>query len=512
MRNILTVLPSLRRVRGAARSVVSDPADPKAISLGLSVVALLLTGCATPSLSPGAREYDWGPVASRLNDPAGGTHQKALGPVLERATDTNGLSFWAVRPFASGGDEKDEHAAGEALWPLMFSWDLQNNHSVRVLTSFYTDFDKTNPNSRWQWLCFPFWYQGRDTNGNNYAACFPFGGTIRQFAWQDKVTFFLWPLYIHNIQKGEDSYHVLWPVFCRENNERNDRFRLWPLYGWNIRRGDYEKHFCLWPLVSWAHYDRPGAIGYGYLIFPLFGHIKRENQEAWMALPPFFKYATSAQQTLGYAPWPFIQWATGDIEKFDVWPVWGYKNVGHIHGGFYLWPLGWWRHLERPGETVHRHTFAPFWISESAWSAAKPPPPTATPAPPPATNCVTRYWHFWPFCVYERVGDQARFRTLKLWPMQHSAMIEREYAPIWTLYQHTRAGANSSDELLWGLVRRSNRGTDQGHFSLFPLVEWDHDDRGNGTLDWNLLKGLIGYKNDGTNSAIRLLWFGRIAL
>ncbi len=488
---------------------------------GLAAAALLLAGCASPGAPGSAREFDWGPIASRLQDPAGGMHLKALGPVYERANDTNGLSCWAVRPFASGGDEKDEHASREALWPLMFSWDLENSHSVRVLTSFYTDFDKTDPQARWQWWCFPFWFQGRDSFGTNYAACFPLGGTIRQFAFQDEVFFALWPLYIHNVQKGEHSYHVLWPIFCRENNERNDRFRIWPLYGWNIRRGDFDKQFCLWPIVSWARYDRPGVSGYGYLVFPLFGHIKRENQEDWMLLPPFFKYGTSAHQTLGYAPWPFIQWASGDVEKFYAFPFWGYKTVGHIHSGFYAWPLGWWRNMERPDGKVYRYTFAPVWYSESTWKAAKPPregerprepQQVLAPPPPPATNCVVRYWHFWPLCDYERIDAQSRFRALKLWPMRHSAMIEREFAPIWTLYQHTRAGENSSDELLWGLVRRQNRGDEASRFSLFPLVEWGHDDKAAGTSSWNLLKGLVGYEREGTNANLRLLWFIKLGL
>jgi hypothetical protein len=482
----------------------------------LLLCGALLAGCATPGAPGSAREFDWGPIASRLQDPAGGTHFKALGPVYERASDTNGLSCWAVRPLASAGDEKNEHSSGEALWPLMFSWDLENSHSVRVLTSFYTDFDKTNPKARWQWWCFPFWYQGRDSGGTNYMAFFPLGGTIRQFAWQDEVFFVLWPLYVHNVQKGLDSYHVLWPIFCRENNERNDRFRVWPLYGWNIRRGDFDKRFCCWPLVSWARYDRPGASGYGYLVFPLWGHIKRENQEDWMLLPPFFKYGTSPHLTLGYAPWPFIQWKTGDIEQFYLWPFWGYKNVDHIHGGFYAWPLGWWRHLDRPGVQAHRYSFVPFWLSESEWSAAKPaapaPVPSLAPPPPPATNCVDRYWHFWPLCDYERVDTQSRFRALKLWPLRHSAMIEREFAPIWTLYQHTRAGENSSDELLWGLVRRQNRGAEASRFSLFPLVDWSRDDKATGTREWNFLKGLVGYEREGTNAQLRLLWFIKFGL
>jgi hypothetical protein len=500
------------------------PSARRAAACAPVLLALLLAGCASPGLNRKAGEFDLGPLASRLTDPAGGTHLKVAGPLYERASDTNGLSFWAVRPLTSGGGENADRRAGEVLWPLAYSWDFQNSHSVRVLTSFYTDYDTTNPNARWQWWCFPFWFQGRTAGGTNYAAFFPIGGTVRDFLFQDKSFFVLWPLYIHNVLKGEHSYHVLYPVFCRENNARNDRFRLWPLYGWNIRRGEFDKRFCLWPLVSWARYESPGGTGYGYLVFPLYGHIKRENQESWMVLPPFFKYATSAKETMGYAPWPIIQWQTGDLEKFYVWPLWGYKNYGHIHGGFYLWPLGWWRHFERPGEQLHRYTFAPFWMSESEWGPGKPaqtvmserareplPPLKMAEANAAVTNCAYRYWHFWPLCEYLRQGDQSRFRLLKLWPKRYGSMIEREFAPLWTLYQRQHAGQNSSDELLWGLVRRSSRGEEQSRFSLFPIVEWGHDDKEqNG--GWNLLKGLVGYEHEGTNSYLRLLWFLKLGL
>ena len=482
-----------------------EKAPRAAAALGL---LCLCAGCATPTAQHAA-DFDWGPVASRLHDPAGSTHLKVLGPIFEHAADTNKLNLWAVRPFYSTAAETDERSASEFLWPLEFAWDFQSNHGRRILTSFYTDFDKTDPNSRWRWWFFPFWYQGRDAQGETYAALFPLGGSLHDFLFQDEAHFVLWPLYIHSRLNDEDSYNVLWPVFCRENNAKNDRFRVWPLYGWNIRRGEFDKRFCLWPFFTWASYQHPGACGSGYLVFPLWGHIKRENQESWLLLPPFLKYGTSAKQQMGYMPWPVIQWASGEMDKFYVWPLWGYKNYSHIHGGFYLWPLGWWKHLDRTGASVHRYTLAPLWFSESAWHAT---PPAATPATPPATNCVARYWHLWPLCSYERLGEQSRFRTLMLWPLRHSAPIEREYAPLWTLYTHTTAGDKADDELLWGLVRRQRRGDEQSRFSLFPLVEWSHDQRDAGQREWNLLKGLIGYERTGTNRTLRLLWWGRIGL
>ena len=487
-----------------------EKAPHPALALGL---VTLLAGCATPTTQSRGQDFDWGPVASRLHDPSGGTHLKAIGPVYEHAADTNGLTLDAVRPFYSTAAETDEKSVSEFLWPLEFSWDFQNNHGRRVLTSFYTDFDKTNSNSRWRWWCFPFWYQGRDAYGTNYTAFFPLGGEFHEFLFQDEANFVLWPLYLHNRVQDENSYHILWPVYCRENNAKNDRFRIWPFYGWNIKRGESDKRFCLWPFVTWGTYQHPDASGYGYLVLPLWGHMKLENQESWMLLPPLLKYGTSAKQKMGYMPWPVIQWASGDVDKFYFWPVWGYRNYSHIHGGFYLWPLGWWKHLDRAGETVHRYTFAPLWFSESTWRAEK--PTVAAPAPqplPPATNCVTRYWHLWPLCAYERFGTQSRFRTLMLWPMRHSGSMEREYTPFWTLYTHITAGDNADDEFLWGLIRRQRRGTESNRFSLFPLVEWGHDQSGVGTSEWNLLKGLIGYERDGTNTTVRLLWFGHIAL
>ena len=474
--------------------------------LALGLLPLCLAGrAAALRLPPG--EFDWGPLASRLSDPAGGTHVKVLGPLFEVGADQRQLRFWAVRPFCSAAAESEDKGAGEFLWPVSFAWDFRENHSIRILTSFLTDFDRNDPGSRWHWWLFPFWFQGRDAQGRSYAALFPFGGTIHDFLGQDEVDFVLFPIYGHSRFKDEDSYQVLWPVFCRENSDRNDRFRVWPLYGWNIRRGEFDKRFCLWPIFNWVRYDHPGASGYGYLVFPLWGHIKRENQEAWMILPPFFKYGAGGGQSMGYMPWPFIQWSSGQVDKFYLWPLWGYKNEQFIHSGFYLWPLGWWKNIDRANESVHRYTFAPLWFSESAWRAARP-PPAAPPDTPAVTNCVSRYWHLWPLCSYERLGDQARFRSLFLWPLRRTAPVEREYAPVWTIYQHTRAGGNADDEVLWGLLRHQRRGATAGRTALFPLVEWSYD-RETQSRDWALLKGLVGYERAGPRKAVRVLWFLR---
>jgi hypothetical protein len=141
------------------------------------------------------------------------------------------------------------------------------------------------------------------------------------------------------------------------------------------------------------------------------------------------------------------------------------------------------------------------------WRAVKP----ATNAAP-ATNCVARYWHCWPLCSYERLGEQTRFRTLMLWPLRHSAPIAREYAPLWTLYTHSAAGQNTDDEVLWGLMRRQRRGAEQSRFSVFPLVEWSRDQRATDQREWNLLKGLVGYERTGTNAQLRLLWRLKLGL
>ena len=107
---------------------------------------------------------------------------------------------------------------------------------------------------------------------------------------------------------------------------------------------------------------------------------------------------------------------------------------------------------------------------------------------------------------YMQEGGNKRFRVLELWPLRNTGPVEREYAPIWTLYTHTLMGDSYDDELLWGLYRCRKRGADYRSVSLFPVVSWTRDDRDGNRREWSVLKGLLGYKRDGTQKSVRVLY------
>ena len=112
----------------------------------------------------------------------------------------------------------------------------------------------------------------------------------------------------------------------------------------------------------------------------------------------------------------------------------------------------------------------------------------------------------WPLYSYRREGDESRFRTLELWPFSPSAAVERNWAPLWTLWSHTRLGEASDTEVLWGLYRDTRRPGAAHRVSLFPLFETAGDPAAE-ARSWSVLKGLVGRERVGSQVRWRLLYF-----
>ena len=169
---------------------------------------------------------------------------------------------------------------------------------------------------------------------------------------------------------------------------------------------------------------------------------------------------------------------------------------------FFLWPIFRTERLDRGDAYSRRFMAVPFYYSE----VRKQHPRDSTFKP----KVVSRYHKLWPLMSYEREDDNKRFRCLDLWPLRNTGSVEREYAPIWTLYSHSVVGGSCDDELLWGLYRNRKRGNDFRSVSLFPLASWTRDDRDTERREWSLLKGLVAYEQEGTQTSWRVLYFLRI--
>lgn len=465
---------------------------------------LLLLGLLAGQAAPAALTrpaYDWGPVASRMEDVHGHQRTRMLGPVWESATATQGWHMAALRPLASFYSVPGEGVYGQdVLWPLVVRRQRGNESLDRYLIFFnfkHDDPQAATGKRRYRFWLIPFYFQGRDKSGLEYRALFPLGGQVREFAGRDEIRFFLFPLRVTTRLNDLHSSSWLWPVFSRTTGDGVEMRRVFPLYGRYKREGAFEKKFVLWPFWTQARYMYPKSSGQGFLLFPLFGHMKLTDQTTWWVLPPFGRYTRGDRMDLLYAPWPFVQYSTGPLEKLYLWPLWGHKKIGGLDRTFYLWPLFWNEYVTRCSEVQHRFIAAPFWMNLSSSD-------TNAPGAPPRL----RAQKFWPLYSYRRQGEESRFRMLELWPFAEAAAVERNWAPWWSVVSRVRRGEDRDWEILWGLYRQRARSDGGRYWSLFPLYE-RYREGADGGAGWSILKGLLGREGDDSQRSWRVLYFMR---
>lgn len=446
--------------------------------------------------------FDAGFLASRHTDVKGTRRTQALGPFLEWAEGTNGWAMSAVRPFYSDFTVPGDDAEGrDILWPLATTRRRGDEALSRygIFLRFRHGNDETPKGPRSRFWLVPFYFQGRDAEGDTYRAVFPLFGTLRDFLGRDEIRFVLFPIRSKSKLNDIETSNWLWPLIARTTGGDEDRFRVFPFYGRATRAGDYEKRFVLWPFWTQARYDYPQRTGGGFVLFPLYGRMKMEDQSTTWFLPPLFRFTRGEKMNLTYCPWPFFQKASGAKDKLYLWPIWGTETIAHDTDTFFLWPIFHNRTWKRQGDDVHRFMAIPLFY----WQTRR------DPDAPPGTPPLARSHKLWPVYSYKRDGDESRFRVLELWPFGESAPVERNWAPFWSLYTRETAGEGNRDaELLWGLYRNRARADGGRFFSIFPLVEWSKE-RDGGPTEWSILKGLIGGEREDSRRSWRLLYFLR---
>jgi len=344
-------------------------------------------------------------------------------------------------------------------------------------------------------MLFPVLYWGRSRQGEDYLGLFPLYGDIREFLGRDRFLFFLFPLYGYHTVDDVETWEVLWPIVSRSRGEHVSRFRVWPFYGRSEKDEAYIKHFVLWPFWTHARFMYPAAQGTSWILFPFYGRTDMTDQQGWTVLPPFFRWSRSAQRRELSCPWPFVQYASGDEDKLYLWPLWGRREREGSRSGFAAWPFFHWRRLESGDRILERRFLLPFVYHERVLS-------------PSETEATARYVKLWPLYDYRREGETMRLRLPTLWPLKQTGAIERNLAPLWTLFSHTRTGESVETELLWGLYRYRRDGAEERRVSLFPLMSTHRCGSGETERSgWSFLLGLLGREKEANESRWRFLWF-----
>ncbi|MBU4200034.1 MAG: hypothetical protein KKG09_02975 [Verrucomicrobia bacterium] len=448
---------------------------------------------------------DWAPLVSRDVDVNGDARVRMLGPLYEGRKAADGKSLWAVHPLVSTlQDPSDQRQERDILWPLLVSKRHRDFWQWRLAGfGLWRDYDITDPDSRYSMWFIPFYFQGRDADRNPYLAVFPVGGKISNILMWDEVWFALFPLYGYGRIKDIETYTYLWPLLATSHGKDVPvrRAFIFPLYGYSLRENAFDKRFLLWPFWTSARYFYPKSHGYGWILFPVVGHIKLSDQESWMFLPPFSRFSRGTQLTQVNCPWPIFQYCSGSIDKLYFWPVVGYKVIGDTQTGFLFWPIGITSRRVMAEGVNQRYFMLPIVYSETLTRR--------NPAGSVLAETVDfRAFKVWPLFTYRRQGNRSRFGFPSLCPAKDFAVIERNYAPLWTLYSHSVSGDVKEDELLWGLFQYRRSSAGMLKTSLFPLFSIEREKSGDG-VEWSFLKGLIGSERDGDRKRTRLLYLFR---
>jgi hypothetical protein len=444
-------------------------------------------------------EIDFAPFFQKGTDIYGNARWRALGPIFESRHTAGGDELLAMRPFYSYAFNAAENLyRRQMLYPVLMTKGKDAEMEWHFLLLFnYHDFDINDPYSKYRLWLIPIYFQGRDVNGTPYLAIFPLAGSIREFIVFDEFRFALFPLALSARINDVRTTAAVWPILARTTGGGNDRLSIFPLFGYSKLRAESEKYYFLWPIWTYAHYNRPQSPGYGYILFPFYGRVKLENQSSHMFIPPLFRFAQGTNQDLTYCPWPFIQDTAGAENRLYLWPLLGSKNRDTSKYAFFLWPLGMRFEQSAPFYNHTRFIFFPVLYATSTRGSFD--------KPERKMDQECRTLKVWPLFSYVSDTGKKRFSLPSIFPYRDYDAIERNYAPFWTIYTHSSFKGASEDELFWGLINLRQSESEE-RFSLFPLISVGREKK-SGQFTWSFLKGLIAREKAGEKRRIRLLYF-----
>lgn len=421
-----------------------------------------------------------------------------LGPLLKFESSSE-TTRTAVRPlFFHESNAAEPSSTTDLLFPVATidqGEDLTNFQLLRLLTY---DFGARDSGSKDEFMLFPLLFYSHPPGRDASFALFPLGGRIEGKYGRERIDFALFPLYARTSTKELTTTNIPWPIFSWVEGEGVSGWQLWPLYGYTEKRGSYHKRFFLWPLFFRNEVTLPGNESLREtVIFPLWASVDSPSFQAQNLLWPFFTH--TADHENGFEewdfPWPLLRLTQGEVRNgVRVLPFYARERVGAYEKRWFLWPL--YKIEERDSDILdyRRDRIAYFLYSDTEERRHG--------EELPRKKRVA----LWPLFTYENIDGLASFSTLALLEpfFPDHERIERNWAPLWQLYQTRwdRQG-NQASSLLWNLYWKEKRGEDL-RWELFPLVHYRHDSAVG--VDLSLFKGLLRYRRNVDRTKLTFLF------
>ncbi len=439
------------------------------------------------------------PFVDYRESPADGFCNLAiLGPLFKSQT-TNDTSDLFIRPiFSRSSNRHDDSTASDYFYPLASAETAPDVSRFQVLRLYQKDtFRKDQEADREQdFMIFPFIITGTSRKYGPFTSVFPLYGDIYERFWRDEYHYVLFPLYSRTVKKGTTNLNILYPFFSTTSGDRESGFQFWPLYGQAAKEGVYRKRFALWPIFMSedSALDTDNPVSKRYLL-PLYVASDSPNKSSRSYLWPFFSHSVNrSEKEEGWdLLWPFWRVVRGEHHNVTSFlPLYSTEQEKEDRKTWYLWPLYKEETLTSPSYRQEKERLLYFLFTDNReeW---------------PADGATKRRTALWPLFVYNR--DQRGIKSLgfpaPVEPILNKDGIERNWAPLWRLYQQKwNDSGDSAVSFIWNLYWHERRG-DSLAYELFPLLRYRNMPR---ITEVQILKGLVNYRQDAQQSTLRLLW------
>lgn len=461
------------------------------------VSALAAAGCVAPTTG---RTRDAHLLWSSSPEKRAIASVEEAGPFWDRVETADGATRASLRPLLWTHIEAPGGAASQTdvLWPLYSRSRRGGETSWRFLFFFGMDKDSSDVKSVQSrtWL-FPFWFSGTAGDGEDYAALFPFHGTIREMYW-DRISFTAFPFYASWDRAGMHTWSALWPFvmhqtgFSRTGRAR-EAWRIFPFWGHTVDEGLLDAGYTLWPF--WTH-ARHGGVNPGedWMLWPFYGRVDRRLESARLFLPPLFTFAYGRGglewnpdapdgEKNGYrkvnCPWPVVRiYDDSDSHCRVVFPFWLHRwsTDGSADVKCVLWPVWRTRRLEMADRRLSEWSLFPIAHRSTLMNRRE--------AADGGDSLEEDYLRVWPLYSRRRDETNSFVRIPDFTLRKRANAIDRNLLSMFTLYTRGENETTVDHSFLWGLFRRR------------------HAKTGDAGWGWSVLGGLIGDSDDG----FRLFW------
>lgn len=421
-------------------------------------------------------------VLSPANAPAASWN--ALGPLIFRQPlvarprfDDGAAVARGFRPFYvekrdAGGRLLQLHI----LYPLFnwravkddgYRWDIFTliNHEHGPATRNAPGRDTDNQFDIW-----PFYFSN-DTGdpATSYRAVFPIYGNVGSRLLQDRIGWFLFPIYAWSERNGTTTRAVLWPVFRRSTGNGVDGWKAWPIAGHETKTDTEtgallrKNTFVLWPFyfnnTAWNR-DNPSADparAFAVLPFYYYESAPGFRSDSYM----LFFGRTRRTEPYVYSEnryfWPLFVQGRGPDHRVNRWaPFYTYSRHNSREKTWILWPLWNQSRMDDGVNSYERKRFFYFVYNSVAQKRVAPPEATAAQKAAIEAQPPARRISVWPLFTYWTDG-RGRKQLQALSPLEvflpQNEPTRLVWTPLFALYKYEQeAPGHTRHSILWNFI------------------------------------------------------------